>query len=279
MRSYRRISPKVAGVAAAVLVASSATVAVAAGGGGNPNGGASGGKQAHVAGAPTYPAGSQLQFVAVAPCRMLDTRLAGGRLNNSQRNFQAVGNLSGQGGKSSGCGVPSYAVALSLNLVAIGQSGSGNYMTAWPAGTAQPLASSINYPRSGDPIANALTLPITAGGGWAFSLKTPGKAQVVADVTGYYVKPMYAVLTPSGTFYGGSSGVVSASRVSTGRYQIEFDRNVRNCAATTSDLIFASTRDVSADMTFSADPTTVTVQVTNKDGSAEDTYFSIAMTC
>ena len=275
----RHFSPKVAGVAAAVLVASSATVALAAGGGSSPNGSPSGGRVAHVAGAPAMNAGSQLQLVAVTPCRVVDTRLAGGRLNNSQRSFKAVGNLSGQGGKSSGCGVPSYAVALSLNLVAIGQSGSGSYMYAWPAGTAQPVASAINYPRSGDAIANGITLPITAGGSWAFTLKTPGKAQVAADVTGYYVKPLYVVFSPSGTPYGGSSGVVSTNRISAGRYEIEFDRNVRKCAATTSDLIFDGTRDVTADMTYSSDPTTVTVQVTNKDGNAEDTYFSLAMSC
>ena len=277
MRPVRHVSPKVAGVAAAVLVASSATVAVAAGGGTSPNGGASGGRQVHVAGAPALPAGSQLQFVAVTPCRVLDTRTAGGLLNNSQRSFKAVGNLSSQGGKSAGCGVPSYAVALSLNLVAIGQS-SSSYMYAWPAGTALPTASAINYPKTGA-IANGITLPITAGGGWAYNLKTPGKAHAVADVTGYYVKPLYAVLTPTGTVYGGSSGVVSSTRVSTGRYQIEFDRNVRKCSAATSDLIFANTEDVSADMTYATDPTTVTIQVTNKDGNAEDTYFSVAMNC
>lgn len=278
MRATRHLSPKVAGVAAAVLVASSATVAVAAGGGSSPNA-TPGAKQPHIAGAPAISAGSQLQFVSVAPCRLLDTRVNGGRLNNSARNFKAVGNLAGQGGASAGCGVPTYAVALAMNLVAIGQSGSGTYMSAWAAGTPQPLASAINFPRSGDPIANQITLPITTGGGAAFTLKTPGKAHAVADVTGYYVKPLYAVIRSDGGIYRGSSGVVSTTRVATGKYRVEFDRSVRNCAVTTSDLIWATTHDVSADPTYDGDETTVTLQVTDKDNNPVDSYFSVALTC
>lgn len=281
MRLTRHISPKVAGVVAATLVASSATVAVAAGGGDNNPNGSPGAKQPHIAGAAAIPGGSQLQFVSVAPCRVLDTRVNGGMLNNSARNFKAVGNLAGQGGAAAGCGIPGYAVALALNLVAIGKSGSGTYMSAWAAGKPQPIASAINFPRSGDPIANQITLPITTGGAAAFTLKTPGKANAVADVTGYYVKPLYAVIDTSGGIYLGTdaSGVVSSKRVAVGRYQVEFDRNVRNCAVTTSDLLWAATRDVSADPTYNGDETTVTLQVTDKNNTPVDAVFSLALTC
>ena len=90
---------------------------------------------------------ADLVFTPVTPCRIIDTRVAGGPVNaDSQRNFIATGtNFSTQGGFSGDCGVPvGPTTAVVVNLVAVGPAGGGD-LRAFPFGTTVPLASVLNY--------------------------------------------------------------------------------------------------------------------------------------
>src|SRR5688572_20069686 len=68
------------------------------------------------------------------PCRVVDTRVAGGAFAaNTQRNYRVTGvNISGQGGSST-CGIPTGATAIALNVAAIDASASG-FLRVWAFG-------------------------------------------------------------------------------------------------------------------------------------------------
>jgi hypothetical protein len=261
--------------AAALALPLGAASAVAAGSG-SPNPGASDSSSRALA-SPAIPAGSDASFTVVAPCRILDTRVIGGALASASRIFSADAPYGGQGGNPAGCGIPAHATAIMVNIGAIAQSGTKGFVKAWATGSAEPNTSVVNFDPSG-PVANMVTIPVN--GNRDFTMKTSGTAHLFADVAGYYSKPLYATVSSGGGIYAGiASGVVSTTRTGTGAYTVRFNRNVRSCAVTASDLIFAGTRDVTVDNTFDADTDTVTVRVTNTANVAEDTYFHIMARC
>ncbi|QIM20058.1 hypothetical protein G7075_01065 [Phycicoccus sp. HDW14] len=226
-----------------------------------------------------FPPGSEVRFVAVAPCRIIDTRVSGGALVAGQRTFDAtLASYAVQGGKAGTCNIPDVATSVQLNLGAISRNGSTSDLKGWATGTAEPLASLVNFNPSG-PVANMVTMPVNGSG--QFTVKTPGAAHIFADVAGYYVKPLYAAIEPGGGVYSSTaSGVVSSAKSSTGVYTVTFNRDVERCAAAGTDIIFSASREITVDNGFSADPNTVTVYVRNTaTGASEDTYFYVSLTC
>lgn len=142
--------------------------------------------------------GNDLVYTPVAPCRILDTRnvAAGAIAANSTRNFVAFGvsSFTSQGGSATNCGVnPLAATAVAINLTAVTPSGAG-YATAYPFGSAQPLAASINY-AAGAIVNNALIVqtpnPISS---FDFTLYTFAQSHYVADIVGYFAPPVATAL-------------------------------------------------------------------------------------
>jgi hypothetical protein len=135
---------------------------------------------------------TDLVYTPVAPCRVLDTRSAGGPLAaGTQRNIRVAGALAGQGGEAN-CGVPfGPATAVVLNFVAVTPQGPGD-LRAWAFGGAAPNASVLNYAAvAGLNIANGVVVPICNPGaascGADLVLQADASAtQVVADVLGYF---------------------------------------------------------------------------------------------
>ena len=274
MRSI--ITTKRAAVGLAALSLAAGVTAASANDGGSPNGHARATKGATALDQAALPPGTDLQFHTLAPCRLVDTRLAGGTLNDSARVFTAVGALGGQGGNVSGCGVPTSAVAIQANVTAVSQGESG-FLTVYATGLPTPTASTVNFGKSG---AAANAVPVALSAGDQFTVFSHNKSHVVTDVIGYYTKPLYAAVTSSGGIYQGiSSGVVSAVRTGTGAYTVTFNRAVRACSVTASDIIFAKTNDVSVDQTFPPNNDAVAVRVTDASGNPSDTYFNITATC
>src|SRR5258706_3819739 len=65
---------------------------------------------------------ADLVYTPVTPCRIIDTRLAGGPIaGGTTRSFRVTGtDLSAQGGSATGCGIPSGpATAAVINFVAV----------------------------------------------------------------------------------------------------------------------------------------------------------------
>jgi hypothetical protein len=155
----------------------------------------------------------KLLYVAIQPCRIVDTRIAGGMLAaNSSRTFNVVGATpyGSQGGNASGCGLPGFmggrpqVQAAMLNVIAVGATGAGD-LRAWPSDQGIPNASILNYGKSGAlaglNIANGLAVPVrqdSQGADISVQADVSG-THLVVDVVGYFTKAarMYYA-TPSG---------------------------------------------------------------------------------
>ena len=122
-----------------------------------------------------------LQFVALPPCRVVDTR-------------NPVGPLGGppiQGGTyrsfpipQSSCNIPATAAAYSLNATLVPDQGTTvGYLTLWPAGEYRPVISTMNS-LDGRVKANAAVVPAGVSGG--VSVYVTNTTDVVLDIDGYF---------------------------------------------------------------------------------------------
>jgi hypothetical protein len=147
---------------------------------------------------PQAPLGSlppNLVYKAIPPCRIVDTRLAGGALAPGvPRDFYVSGGtgFETQGGTPAGCDIPTgLARAAMINFVAVNPAGAGN-LRGWAFGAAVPNASILNYAAVGLNIANGLVVPLCDPGAITCTRDLTVRAdvsatQVVADVVGYFV--------------------------------------------------------------------------------------------
>jgi len=126
-------------------------------------------------------ASAQLQFFAVAPCRIVDTRnpnaTNGGPImgTNSQRDFAVRGN----------CGVPTGAKAVSLNVTITGATQS-SFLTLWPSGGARPVISTINFSSTDPALANGAIVGVSVNAADLSVYNNFGSVHVILDVTGYF---------------------------------------------------------------------------------------------
>lgn len=129
---------------------------------------------------------SPLQFVPVAACRIMDTRIGStftdvfGPPSLSAKTTRSVPILSAH------CGIPSSAQGYSLNLTAVPKAASLGYVTLWPNGMPQPAVSTLNS-ADGKILANAAI--VYAGTGGAINLFVTDTADVVLDIDGYFTPP------------------------------------------------------------------------------------------
>lgn len=130
-------------------------------------------------------------FVGVDSARLLDTRTGNGAPKAAVApggtvTFQVLGRG----------GVPASNVsAAALNVTVTGAT-RGGYVTVFPGGGTQPLASNLNFV-AGQTIANHVTVGIGAPGTVSIKNGSGGTVQLVADVNGYYVG---GEATSGGTF-------------------------------------------------------------------------------
>jgi sugar lactone lactonase YvrE len=148
------------------------------------------------------PAG--LQFYPVTPCRLVDTR-------GAAAGFNGIAPFSGPSIPSGGtltipvqsateastntapapCGViPSIAQAYSINVTLIPHAGGPvDYITLWPAGSTQPVVSTLDDPQ-GLIVSNAAIVPAGApSGGISVYNAGPSITDVVIDMDGYFGPP------------------------------------------------------------------------------------------
>ncbi len=151
-------------------------------------------------------AAGEADFVGLTPCRLVDTRGNGftGAFGPPAlaaavpRNFPLFGQ----------CGIPSTAVAVSLNVTATETLGPG-FLLLFPQGGAQPLVSTLNYV-AGETVANAAIVPLGAGGGLTVVAGVSG-TQLVLDVDGYFEDSLVHDVGADNTFVGVDAGNLSAT--------------------------------------------------------------------
>lgn len=123
-----------------------------------------------------------LPFIALAPCRIVDTRGLGAPIQGGVftggadvRNYDITGI----------CGVPASAHAVSLNFTVTppGQTVPG-FLTAWPTGGAIPPVSILNWDHVPAQIANAAVMPLSSANSFTVNVSAP--THVIVDVNGYY---------------------------------------------------------------------------------------------
>ncbi|MET3806879.1 hypothetical protein ABIB25_003899 [Nakamurella sp. UYEF19] len=200
-------------------------------------------------------------FKPVAPCRIVDTRLAGGSLGNGTTRTYFVGGTTGfapQGGKSGGCGVPVGATAVAAVITAVTPVHLG-YFKAYPAGTTAPNSSVLNYP-AGITIGSGVTLPLKAGVGQSLTIYNfNGPTQMIIDVQGYYIPQVQALVASDGSLLSSTPRVVSVSHPGTGIYYVTLDRPARECSPNVST--FNLYRYASVGLSSSNTPNVITVYV------------------
>ncbi|MFI5117104.1 MAG: choice-of-anchor tandem repeat GloVer-containing protein, partial [Terriglobales bacterium] len=124
------------------------------------------------------PTPSPLQFVAVTPCRLVDTRPdrggSGPILGGTFQSFPIP--------QEGGCNIPTSAAAYSLNVSVVPQ-GQLGYLTIWPTGQGQPVVATLNS-LDGRIKADAAIVP--AGDQGAISIYVTNTTNVVLDINGYF---------------------------------------------------------------------------------------------
>jgi hypothetical protein len=120
-----------------------------------------------------------LQFIAITPCRIADTRNPAGAFGGPELAAAASRTFDIP---QSACGIPATATAYSLNVTVVPDQSLG-YLTVWPAGQPQPGVSTLNS--DGRVKANAAITPAGANGG--VSVFASDATQFILDIDGYFV--------------------------------------------------------------------------------------------
>jgi virginiamycin B lyase len=124
------------------------------------------------------PAAGGLNFYAVSPCRVVDTRNASGPWGgpimnaNTTRTFPLPGE----------CGLPATAAAYSLNMT-VDPPGPMGYLSVWPTGGPQPTVSTLNDSK-GLAVANGALVPAGASG--SINVYVANTTHVIVDTNGYF---------------------------------------------------------------------------------------------
>jgi hypothetical protein len=135
---------------------------------------------------------NDLVFTPVTPCRIVDTRLAGGTIAaSSSRGFGVWGfsSYTFQGGSATNCGLFSESPeAVVLNVTVVGP-GAAGYATVYPANAAsRPNISSINY-TTGAVVNNTVVTPLGTLSANDMQIYTVAQAHYVVDIVGFYDAP------------------------------------------------------------------------------------------
>ena len=137
-------------------------------------------------------------FVAVVPCRVLDTRNSGSPIpTNSTRTVDVPG---------SACGIPSGAAAYSMNFTVMNPLDNG-YLTAYPAGSTRPATATLGYLAGGPAFDNSAVVP--AGTLGAIDVYVAAELHLIIDINGYFAEGVVTSLAAGTGMSGGGTGSVT----------------------------------------------------------------------
>src|SRR2546428_205340 len=182
--------------------------------------------------APNAAISSNTSFIAVVPCRAVDTRninpgaLGGGIMaDNSSRSFALR--------TATNCdAIPTSVKAYSVNIAVFGSAPgpTDDFLMAYPTGSAVPNVANLNFV-GGQTLSNAAIVP--AGTNASIAIYVYRSTHVIIDVNGYFIEPVVtgvtagAGLSASGTGnvklsiapLGVNSSMLAANAVTTGAIQ------------------------------------------------------------
>lgn len=138
---------------------------------------------------------TDLSLYTAAPCRLMDTR-------------ETTGLFSGRISEditASTCGVPMSAQVMVLNATVVPSQGLG-FLTLWPGGQTQPLASTLNA-LDGLVTSNMAIVPTTSG---IIDAYATDRTQLILDTSGYFAQT--AELNLSGQWNYTSQSVLDGAQ-------------------------------------------------------------------
>ncbi len=122
-------------------------------------------------------------YVSLAPVRVLETRPGAGQTNYAGPKPGPHTEIDVIVGMK--FGVPIFtASAVTANVTIVDATAPG-FVSTWPGGSSQPLASTLNAERAGQIVANAATIGM--GNPSAFRIYTDGGSHLIVDISGYYI--------------------------------------------------------------------------------------------
>ncbi|MDY0909693.1 hypothetical protein [Microbacterium sp. CFBP9034] len=220
------------------------------------------------------PSAAEMQYVAITPCRVVDTRSGGGRFSNGTTRSYYVGGTFGfapQGGTTGGCGIPEGAVAVAATVLALNPSGPGR-IKAWPAGVAEPGANVLYY--GSESLGAGTTLTLRPGAGTDLTVKNyNASTDVILDINGYYLPQMWAYISTSGAVLDQSGRLLSATNDSAGTYTLVWDRDVSVCVGTANSDISGYIASVYTSTNISY------VYIDDNAGNASNYWFNVLISC
>ncbi len=228
---------------------------------------------------------SELKFIPVTPCRLVDTRSAGGKFSpNQTRSYDVRGSgstFAAQGGKSGGCGIPDSGVfAIELTATAVAATGNG-FLRIFPEGmpnaTFMNTTAAFNVSNSGTVGLCGVAAPFCLVNKDISVKNFTSSTDLVIDVQGYYLQPMAAQVNAAGTLIRGSRVVSAGLGTSgTGTYLVKFDRDVSDCALSGSSRFFGKTVNV---VHNPGELDTVFIKVVDTTNTAVTSDFFVEVTC
>src|SRR5579863_7933280 len=138
-----------------------------------------------------------LSYVAITPCRVVDTRNATGPLGGPT---MVTGTTRTFPIPQGPCNIPSNAAAYSLNLAVVPQ-GDLHFVILWPTGQPQPTTSNLNDD-TGLILSNFAM--VSAGSSGSINAFVYGTTDIILDIYGYYIPQSSSTSTALGT--GASNG-------------------------------------------------------------------------
>ncbi|BDV32202.1 hypothetical protein [Microbacterium terricola] len=215
--------------------------------------------------------GHTTSFVPIAPCRLVDTAnaTAGNLKSDARRDFRVSGTagFSAQGGKSTGCGIPASATAITASVTATKVTTSGS-LGVWARGTAAPNTTALLVTK-GSASLDSQTVAVTASG---ISVQPRGaRMRLVIDATGYYEPAIYGVFGAEGNAYA-SSRLSLYSAGGSGDYTLLADSNISSCA-----VLVSSWGGYQGSGYGSG--TFAYVTITSQTGAPVNAYFQASIVC
>ena len=116
-------------------------------------------------------------FYTVTPCRVFDTR-------TTAPPVLACGMIPRDFAIAPSCDIPLTALAVSINVTVTGPSAAGN-LRLYPAGTANPTVSTLNY-SAGQTRGNNAIVSLGAAGAISALCSPQGSTDLILDVNGYF---------------------------------------------------------------------------------------------
>lgn len=170
----------------------------------------------------------ELVFTPISPCRAFSQTITTGPDQRRTVQITGGGSFAAQGGSATGCGVPASATAVAISMHV--KSTVDGLVTAFAEGADKPPTAFSAYysPQQRESI--SVVTQIGTDGKIALNARPTVATAITGDITGYYAPQIAVYMNYNGTAYSATTRILSTSKISTGYYQIDTDRNLQLCS-------------------------------------------------